>query len=192
MRVCFFLLLLSCLLPFAHAQVQETAKLTASDGAASDLLAQSAVDLSDDGQYAIGGAWQHDHPTFLSGSAYVFFRDGGAWNEQAELTASDAAVGDEFGWGIALSGDGAYAVVGAPGDDDTFFLSGSAYVFARTGTAWSQQQKLNASDPGDGDRFGSSAQRGRLDCTHRGPARRRRWRGNWKRVCLHPQWCHMD
>ncbi|NNF57919.1 MAG: T9SS type A sorting domain-containing protein [Rhodothermaceae bacterium] len=156
MRVCFFLLVLCCLLPAAHGQAQETAKLTASDGTSSDLLGQIALDLSDDGQYAIGGAWQHDHPTFLSGSAYVFFRDGGAWGEQAELTASDAATGDEFGYGVALSGDGTYAIVGAPGDDDTFFLSGSAYVFTRTGTAWSQQQKLNASDPGDSDRFGSS------------------------------------
>lgn len=142
-------LLIPCL-----AGAQE-AKLLPGDGARADLFGQ-AVALSGDGQYAIVGAWQHDHPRFLVGSAYVFARSGAAWSEQAELTASDAATGDEFGTTVALSSDGQYALVGAPGDDDRAFLTGSVYVFARDGTTWSQQAKLNASDAQDNDRFGKA------------------------------------
>ncbi len=145
-----FVILLPC-----TASAQD-AKLTASDGARSDLFGQTALDLSDGGDYAIVGAWQHDHPTFLSGSAYVFARNGDTWGEQVELTAFDAAAGDQFGEAVALSGDGQYALVGAPGNDDTFFLSGNAYVFVRSGSAWSLQDTLYASDPGDNDRFGKA------------------------------------
>lgn len=148
--VVLFLILRPC-----TTSAQET-KLTASDGARSDLFGQTALDLSDGGDYAIVGAWQHDHPTFLSGSAYVFDRNGDTWSEQAELTAFDAAAGDQFGEAVALSGDGTVALVGAPGNDDTFFLSGNAYVFARSGSVWSLQDTLYASDPGDNDRFGKA------------------------------------
>lgn len=48
-----------------------------------------------------------------TGVAYVFVRSRGKWSEQAKLTTSDAAAGDQFGWSVALSGS--TAVVGAPG-----------------------------------------------------------------------------
>ena len=65
--------------------------------------------------------------------------------QQAELTASDAAAGDEFGSSVALSGD--TALVGADGktvggNND----AGAAYVFTRSGTSWTQQAELTASD----------------------------------------------
>ena len=62
-----------------------------------------------------------------------------------KLTASDAAPGDYFGRRIALSGD--TALVGASRDDDVPFNSGSAYVFVRSGTSWTQQAKLTAEPP---------------------------------------------
>ena len=43
---------------------------------------------------------------------------------------------------------GDYALVGALGDDDDGSDSGSAYIFVRSGTSWSQQVKLTASDAG--------------------------------------------
>jgi len=65
-----------------------------------------------------------------TGSAYVFTRDGTGWSEQAKLTASDAAANDEFGFSVALSGDGATALVGSPYDDGVGVeYSGAAYVF---------------------------------------------------------------
>jgi hypothetical protein len=58
---------------------------------------------------------------------------------------ADGARGDWFGRSVSVSGD--TAVVGAPSDDDNGARSGSAYVFRRTGSSWTQAQKLL---PGDG------------------------------------------
>jgi hypothetical protein len=76
-----------------------------------------------------------------AGSAYVFVRSGTAWTEQAHLTASDGAESDRFGYSVALSGDN--AVVGAPYDDTPAgFNAGSAYVFVRSGTTWTERAHL--------------------------------------------------
>ncbi len=66
--------------------------------------------------------------------------------EQAKLTASDGAADDYFGFSVAISGDGSTAVIGARDDDDRGSISGSAYVFTRSGSSWTQQAKLTASD----------------------------------------------
>jgi hypothetical protein len=89
-----------------------------------------------------------------TGSAYVFVRSGTTWTEQQKLTAMDAAANDYFGLSVSLSGD--TALVGAQGDDDGGSNTGSAYVFVRSGTTWTPEQKLNASDPGAEDQFGYS------------------------------------
>ena len=129
----------------------EEAKLTASDAAAGDLFGQ-AVQIS--GDTAIVGARFDDDAGPNSGSAYVFTRSGTTWTQQAKLTASDAAAGDEFGISVAISGD--TAIVGSHMDDDAGSGSGSAYVFVRSGTTWTQQAKLTASDAAAGDFFGHS------------------------------------
>src|SRR5262245_7815500 len=63
-----------------------------------------------------------------------------AVHQQAELTAGDGASGDAFGWTVSISGS--TAVVGASGK----VPNGAAYVFVRSGTVWSQQAELTASD----------------------------------------------
>jgi FG-GAP repeat len=70
---------------------------------------------------------------------------------ETKLTASDAAGGDQFGTSVAISGD--TIVVGALGGNSS---TGAAYVFVRSGTTWTQQQKLTASDGAANDRFGIS------------------------------------
>jgi hypothetical protein len=67
--------------------VQE-AKLRASDGAAEDYFGWS---VSLDGNYAVVGAPGDDDHGDFSGSAYVFYCIGGAWVQQAKLTASDGS-----------------------------------------------------------------------------------------------------
>ena len=80
---------------------------------------------------------------------------GAACNEASKLTASDAAAGDLFGYSVSLSGD--RALVGANlAENGGGVDSGSAYVFERSGTTWSQQQKLTADDAAADDRFGFS------------------------------------
>ena len=74
--------------------------------------------------------------------------------ERQTLLASDGAAYDYFGNSVSISGD--YAIVGAPYDDDKGSTSGSAYIFRRDGTNWSEQQKLLASDGAAVDYFGES------------------------------------
>ena len=68
---------------------------------------------------------------------------------ETKLTASDAAAGDHFGFAVAVSGD--TVVVGASTQTIGGSSSGSAYVFVRSGTTWTEQQKLTASDGAGGD-----------------------------------------
>ena len=72
------------------------------------------------------------------------------------MIASDAAQDDYFGRSVAISGD--YAIIGADGNRDNGFYSGSAYIFERDATdgTWSQKKKLTASDAAQDDYFGSS------------------------------------
>jgi hypothetical protein len=117
------------------------------------------VAVSISGDYAIVGAFHDDDRGADSGSAYIFSRSGnGTWTRQAKLTAGDGAAGDWFGMSVSISGD--YAIVGAPFDDDNGTGSGSAYVFHRSGSTWTQQAKLTA------------AQRQHLDLS--GPVHHRR------------------
>jgi len=129
----------------------ERQKLLASDGAANNRFGYS---VSISGDYAIVGAVYDDDKGSNSGSAYIFKRDGTAWVQQQKLLASDGAASDYFGYSVSISGD--LAIVGAFGDDDKGIDSGSAYIFKRDGTGWSQQTKLLASDGAANDWFGYS------------------------------------
>ncbi len=131
----------------------QQAQLTASDGAASDQFGFSVAIYGD--TVVIGSYLNNVGANSTQGSAYVFVRSGTTWTEQAQLTASDGAASDRFGYSVAVSGNtaivGSYLDnVGANSDQ------GSAYVFTRSGTTWSQQAQLIASDGGATDQFGQS------------------------------------
>jgi hypothetical protein len=99
----------------------QLAKITASDGAASDYFGFSVAVGS--GRIVVGAYLDDDNGTD-SGSAYIFDLDG---NQLAKITASDGASFDRFGWSVAV-GSGRI-VVGATLDDDNGSNSGSAYIF---------------------------------------------------------------
>jgi hypothetical protein len=122
----------------------QQAKLTASDAEAGDLFGASVAIRSD--VVAVGADGESDH----TGAAYVFTRSGTTWSQQAKLTASDGAPGDSLA-SVAISGDTVVAGAGRKADN-----MGAAYVFVRSGTTWSQQAKLTASDAEAGDLFGRS------------------------------------
>ena len=129
----------------------EEEKLTASDAAGAD---QFGLVLGIDGDTVIVSSYFDDDNGGQSGSAYIFTRSGSTWSQQQKLTASDAAGSDRFGEGVAVSGD--TAVVGAPREDENGSQSGSAYIFTRSGSTWTQQQKLITSDGVGSDRFSES------------------------------------
>ncbi|GAG27994.1 unnamed protein product, partial [marine sediment metagenome] len=77
-----------------------------------------------------------------------------AWIQQAKLLASDGELVDYFGLSVSIDGD--YAIIGAFHDDDNGDWSGSAYMFTRSGSTWTEQSKLTASDGAMFDEFGCS------------------------------------
>ena len=88
-------------------------------------------------------------------AVYVFVQSGSTWTEQQKLTASDVGIDDDFGGAVAVSGT--TIIVGDSGHDGTGDrFQGAAYIFEQSGTTWSQQQELTASDGADSDGFGGS------------------------------------
>ncbi len=138
----------------------EEQELLASDSAFRDGFGWS---VSISGDVALIGAPGDDDNGSGSGSAYLFRFDPGTsqWIEDTKLTASDAAVADNFGFAVVVSGD--TAVITAPGNDDACpgfptCDSGAAYVFRYDPqtSRWVEQEKLLASDAAGGDGFGVS------------------------------------
>jgi hypothetical protein len=86
--------------------------------------------------------------------AYVFVRSGSSWSQQQKLVASDGVAGDDFGRSVSLYGD--VAIVGAERNSDKGQYAGAAYLYVRSGTNWTQQSKLLASDGAEWDYFGAS------------------------------------
>lgn len=130
----------------------EQAKLVASDVSSN---AQFGWTVDVEGNTVVVGANNTSRPSGTQiGAAYVFERNGGSWVEQI-LAAPDGASFDFFGNSIGISGN--TLCVGAIGDDvGTNDGQGSAYVFTRSGSTFSFQQKLAASDGAAGDAFGGS------------------------------------
>ena len=95
--------------------------------------------------------------TSFAGAAYVLTRIGSTWTHQQRLVAVDGmgkpvgVSGELFGDSVCVSGD--VAVVGAPKADG---WQGAAYVFARSGSTWTLQQKLTANDPARAEELGAS------------------------------------
>ena len=123
-------------------------RLVAADAGSADYFGY-AVAL--DGNTALVGAHYEEGANTDQGAAYVFVRNGATWTQQAKLFAADGVSNDFFGSAVAVSGD--TALIGAPGGNAG---KGAAYVFTRSGTIWTFQQKLGASDGSVGAQFGSA------------------------------------
>jgi hypothetical protein len=121
----------------------------ASDGAVTDNF---GIAISISGDTIIAGAYRQDTGGTDAGAAYIFTRSGTTWSQQQKIQASDKAVEDRFGRGVAISDD--TVIVGAYTEDAGGTDAGAAYIFTRSGTTWSQQQKLTASDAAAGDKLG--------------------------------------
>jgi hypothetical protein len=144
----------------AAVEPVELAKLLGSVGNFSGFGSAVAID----GDTALVGAWMDNYAGRGAGAAYIFVRNGtngttcpDEWCKQVKLTASDAIPYAAFGWSVALQGD--TALVGAYdklAPNIGYEGTGAVYVFTRSGTSWSESQKLTASDGTNGGRFGYS------------------------------------
>jgi len=156
----------------------QQAYLKASNPGYDDVFG-TAIAVSDDGNTVIVGAPREDSnavgvngsqsndSTGDSGAAYVFTRSGSTWTQQAYLKASNTGAWDWFGFSVAVSGDGNTVAVGAyredgsnyginPTDSNGASDSGAVYLFTRSGSTWTPQSTLKASNGGGDDRFGFS------------------------------------
>ena len=129
----------------------EEAKIQASDAEDGDFFGKSVSILDD---YVIVGAELEDTRAANAGAVYIFKRTGVNWIQEAKIQASDAENGDNFGSSVSISGD--YIIIGAYGEDTGGNNAGAAYLFKHTGTNWTQEAKIQASDTENGDIFGSS------------------------------------
>jgi hypothetical protein len=138
--------------PDAWGQV---AKLTASDGAATDFFGAA---VAVDGDTIMVGANQwYSKP----GAVYVYFRNQGgqdAWGQVVKLTASDVGGNEYFGGAVTLDGDTAVIAAAYTPSGGDKPLQGAAYVFYRNQggpDAWGEVAKLTASDAAAWDLFGN-------------------------------------
>jgi hypothetical protein len=129
-----------------------------------DVMAVGAY-REDSSATGVGGN-QGDNGAANSGAVYVFRRANGVWAQEAYVKASNSALGDFFGFSVAIAGDtlavGAYledsAATGIGGNelDNSAPDSGAVYVFQRIGGVWGQQAYVKASNTDEGDGFGVS------------------------------------
>ena len=122
-----------------HDAIQ-TAELTASDGASSDAL---GVSVAISGSTIVAGAADHTvGPNAQQGAVYVFDEPASGWRdatENAELTTSDGATGDELGDSVAISGT---TIVAGAQNHTVGGISGqgAAYAFAEPASGWQSVQ----------------------------------------------------
>jgi hypothetical protein len=128
-------------------------KLIANDGTENDYFGWS---VAVSGNIVVVGTPDDDDKGETSGSVYIFERDeNGNWNQKTKLTASDGALGDNFGFSVAILGN--ILTVGAPYDDAKGQRSGSTYIFERNSNGnWNQKKKLTASDGTEDCGFGAA------------------------------------
>jgi hypothetical protein len=151
----------------------------ASNAGASDHFGTSIALSADGNTLAVGadgedsaatgiGGNQADDSAFLAGAAYVFTRAGSTWSQQSYVKASNTDVLDLFGTSVSLSTDGNTLAVGAINEasaatgingnqaDNSATVAGAVYVFTRSGSTWSQQAYIKASNTQGDDFFGDA------------------------------------
>jgi hypothetical protein len=127
----------------------QEAKLVASDASPYSHFGRSLAVYRD---RIVVGAPYHDDEGADDGAVYVFRREDTTWIEEAKLLSSDRQLGDHFGRSVAIYDE--YVMVGVSRDDDLGDDAGSAYLFKRDGTAWTEQFKILPSDGVERDHFG--------------------------------------
>ena len=151
--------------PVAADMVQAIGYFKAASTAAEARFG-NRVALSANGTTLAVGAYGEAGNT---GAVYVFTRTGSTWSQQARITAPGGEANDYFGNAVALSADGNTLAIGADGESGdqtgTFAVmppsnnlassSGAVYVYSRSGSTWSQQAFIKASNTFAFDLFGA-------------------------------------
>jgi hypothetical protein len=142
------------------ANAHETGELTASDGAANDLLRSVAID----GDTIVAGAQAHKVGDNCSqGEAYVFVKPTAGWKNSPETARLTTARGDKedfLGATVGVSGDTVIAGVPDRTPAGRPMHSGAVEVFVKPASGWAtatETAELTASDGGINDELGDAA-----------------------------------
>ena len=111
---------------------QQGEKFTASGEIGAGELGFSLA-MSPSGKTALVGAPSDNTDV---GAAWPLTYSGSAWTQAEKLTGTGEVGAGQFGYDVALSANGNIALMGGPNDN---LNVGAAWVFAHTGTTWSQQ-----------------------------------------------------
>jgi FG-GAP repeat len=130
-------------------------RILATDRASDDEL---GANVAIENEVIVAGSSRDDKIVGAdAGSAYVFTRAGGVWNETAKLTSSNAQLRNLFGQSVAINNDeiavGGYCETngGCPG-------SGNVEVYRRNGAgAWVSVQSIVGSSTPNSAGFGYAA-----------------------------------
>lgn len=109
-----------------------------SQGAPRAAVGHIPVSIAPNGDMAIGN-YGYDNQR---GCAYVYTRSGDTWVQQGSaIVATDGSLGDLFGVSVVLVND--LLIVGSKADrTGSTAEHGSVYIFTRSGSVWTQQQKI--------------------------------------------------
>jgi hypothetical protein len=142
------------------SNMTETAKLTGSDIGTGDWVYGRlgiSVCISNDGSTVVAGAFISDN---YVGAAYIYDRGVSGWSSMTEtvkIVPSDAPTDgverDWFGWSVDISNDSLTLAVSSLYDDSQ---TGSAYIFEKVNSVWTETAKLTASDGEENHEFGRS------------------------------------
>lgn len=114
----------------------QASKLTGAGESGAGQFGWSVALSADGGTALVGAPWDDN----FNGAAWVFTRSGMGWRQQGpKLTAADEDGAAYFGSSVSLSADGNTALIGGPEDQIDL---GAAWVFTRSGTTWSETEKL--------------------------------------------------
>ena len=138
-----------------------------------DYYPTRSVAISGDGNtIAIGAVYKDTTETPSAayyvysgpGQVYIFVRTGGVWSEQAKFKPNNITENHRFGEHVSLSENGDRLIVGCPSafasggwPNAQYTVPGSAHIFTRSGTTWTETQLITA--PGsveNGSHFGRS------------------------------------
>lgn len=98
----------------------------------------------------------HDGGGPNRGTVYIFRRSGVSWIQEAKIEVTDANDYENAGSSISLNSDGSRIAIGMQNNDVGGTNVGAVEIFSRSGTVWSFESKLQASNKASGDYFGTS------------------------------------
>jgi len=120
-----------------------------------------AIALNSTGDMMIVGAFCDDDDTDPTtypglGSAYVFIRNGSTWTQVQKIIPSAKTAWAWFGIDVAVSQDGAIAVIGCPGELSGGVSKGGFYYYKNVNGSWVETAKVFSPDGVSGDQFATS------------------------------------